>query len=768
MTRTITTTGVNCRALFAARDTWDLTSKLTSVERNGLRRVDAWRPYATDWTLELEHDLERLLTPIDAVIRIEGGAETGRWEIRRLILHFVLKFRAPVGLWDRARWVEVIGAGSKTAQQGLIRVAYIAGNQHDVHRSFRRVNRRHIVQALFGADEVATSLARVEKQFEMIGGATSGSTSVLVAALFELMFQTGSGSLDALAGVTLDLTNFSEDNHWISSALEHLSRVLAGAGIPDVQSLAPARTAQAWLNRTTTARADVSPQWAQWTTRWWETSPLSKSSRAGVYYTLLKIGRWLQETHPEITSPEQWTRTIAAEWVGAVVRMNVGAYSHAPSTFRYAAQVGKPLSAATRSQHISLMARFLRDCVDFGWITLNYDPHRVLRTPRSISALIGPDPRVVADDIWAKLLWAGLNLTGDDLPIHGHRSNKFDSNGAPWYPLEMVRALAMLWLFTGLRSNEIHRLRTGCARLQTPQSTEPQTSHNGSDNNAQMVCLLDIPVTKTSTAFTKPVDPIVGEAINAWQQLRPPQPRFIDQRTGEMVDMLFAFRGRRVSLVYLNRVLIPLLCRKANVPVADARGTITSHRARATIATSLYNAKDPMTLFELQAWLGHASPESTQQYARISPITLTKAYTDAGYFGRTLRTIEVVIDREAIRNGTAATGTPWEYFDLGHGWCTYNFFEQCQHRMACARCDFYIPKQSSGAQLLEANANLTRMLIEIPLTDDERAAVEEGQNAMTALLERLADTPTPAGPTPRALTNPVSVAMPTLKRTNQK
>jgi hypothetical protein len=26
---------------------------------------------------------------------------------------------------------------------------------------------------------------------------------------------------------------------------------------------------------------------------------------------------------------------------------------------------------------------------------------------------------------------------------------------------------------------------------------------------------------------------------------------------------------------------------------------------------------------------------------------------------------------------------------LGHGFCTYTFFEQCPHRMACARCDFY-------------------------------------------------------------------------------
>ena len=115
--------------------------------------------------------------------------------------------------------------------------------------------------------------------------------------------------------------------------------------------------------------------------------------------------------------------------------------------------------------------------------------------------------------------------------------------------------------------------------------------------------------------------------------------------------MLLAYRGARISEKYINRVLVPLLCRKAGVPGEDVRGAITSHRARATIATQLYNAKDPMSLFELQAWLGHSSPHSTQHYARITPLTLTKAYTDAGYFARNVRTIEVLLDRDAITTG---------------------------------------------------------------------------------------------------------------------
>ncbi|MET7897353.1 hypothetical protein [Streptomyces mirabilis] len=54
--------------------------------------------------------------------------------------------------------------------------------------------------------------------------------------------------------------------------------------------------------------------------------------------------------------------------------------------------------------------------------------------------------------------------------------------------------------------------------------------------------------------------------------------------------------------------------------------------------------------------------------------------------------------------------------------------------MACARCDFYAPKDSSKGQLLEAKENLQKMLANIPLTDDERVAVDDGQAALDQLL----------------------------------
>jgi len=71
--------------------------------------------------------------------------------------------------------------------------------------------------------------------------------------------------------------------------------------------------------------------------------------------------------------------------------------------------------------------------------------------------------------------------------------------------------------------------------------------------------------------------------------------------------------------------------------------------------------------------------------------------------------------------------------------------------MACAKCAFYLPKESAKAQILEGKANLLRLRQEIPLADSELAAVEDGLAAYGRLLEKLADIPTPAGPTPRQL-----------------
>jgi len=451
-------------------------------------------------------------------------------------------------------------------------------------------------------------------------------------------------------------------------------------------------------------------------------------------YRLFQAGRWLAAEQPSIVGPGDWTRETVAAYVAAVNRARIGQWSTPAGPLK--GHVGKPFSPATKEGMLGAVRTFFADCQEWGWVAVRFQPVRALATPRSVRTLIGPDPRTIADATWAKLVWAGLNLTDQDLS----RPDDPDAVGdGHFYPAALVRALVVVWLFSGLRRDEIMRLRLGCTRWQAGDAVNEK---GAAAEGKRRVCLLDVPVNKTGTAFTKPVDGIVGEAVLTWEAVRAPQPLWLDPKTGGRVHPLFSHRGRLVGPTYINAVLIPLLCRKAGVPQDDARGRITSHRARATIATQLYNAKEPMSLFELQEWLGHSSPESTRHYARITPTRLAKSYEDAGYFARNLRAVEVLIDQDAVRTGRAA-GEAWKHYDLGHGYCTYDFFDQCPHRMACARCAFYVPKDSSKALLLEGKANLLRLRQDIPLSDDELRAVDEGIAAHDELVAKLADVGTP-------------------------
>ncbi|WP_084276350.1 tyrosine-type recombinase/integrase [Erwinia mallotivora] len=508
---------------------------------------------------------------------------------------------------------------------------------------------------------------------------------------------------------------------YLREASATLSRILASEGV-FAEGFEHRITQRRRPVREYIAVADVPAEWLSWCERWRATSVLRPSSVMSGWYVLLKCGRWLAECHPGCVSPSSWTRETAMAWVTAVCSMKVGEWANPGGMYRD--RLGKMMMPAARTRILGQMQTFFRDLQEWGWIPVKFSPERVLRTPKSLSTQIGPDPRIVSDELWCKLIHAGQNLQETDLP---------SCVGYPYfYPLEMVRALSVLWLFGGLRRDEILRMRCGCIRWQISE-----------ENDEQRICLLDVPISKTYAAFTKPVDPVVGDCIERWEQVRSLQALQEDPKTGESVHFLFMHRGKRVHGSYINKSLIPLLCKKAGIPEQDARGRFTSHRARATIASQLYNAREPLDILELQKWLGHASPESTRHYVEITPTRLAGSLGKAGYFERNRRMVSVLIDQNAIRAGLPQTGEPWRYYDLGHGLCSYDFFEQCPHRMACAKCSFYLPKNSSEAQYLEGKHNLIRMLQEIPLTEVERAAVEDGIEAMTRLTNSLQKVATP-------------------------
>ena len=621
---------------------------LRELSPKGLRRNRSRggvpRRSAVQWNA-----LARLVAPLDAARASLHHDDDVRF--RRAGAHaaaIVLQHCATTGrsywAWTVADWADLCGGSAEafvaaqtlptetTVRPFLVALAYLLGGFDDFQQ-LGTFNRLHLAGLVFGAAAVEESLHEAGEVLHRWGYRSVLSGKHRLRGVFSQALLINRSprlrDLDTAAFDRLHAHPATNDHH--GEMLYALQRAIAWLGHCEV----PVRTG---YNHAPGIEG-TDPTWAGWVQRWHDTSTLTPRVRATVRTILAKAGRWQASEHPEITEPGQWTRATCAAWVGAVDRMAVGDYVQRRDHIH--ARAGTPISPRTKAHILTATRTFFRDCQEWEWIGRRFDPARALAVPRSVAALIGTDPRVIADEVWAKLLWAGLNLASDDLP-----GNTADT----YYPMELIRAVTLTWLFSGLRSDELSRLRVGCVRWQ--HDGQPIAADAPDVLADDAVCLLDVPVHKTGTAFTKPVDPVLGQAIEAWQTLRPAQPTIADRKTGERVDMLFAVRGHPVAKSYINRTIIPALCAKAGVPQSDVRGNITSHRARSTIASQLYNAKEPMTLFELQAWLGHRDPATTQHYAKISPNTLSKAYTEAGYFARNVRTIEVLIDRDAVTRGS--------------------------------------------------------------------------------------------------------------------
>lgn len=719
---------------------YDRTPELSEAERTALHQCcDRLMRSRNPWCQVTRVTLERLMVPIREALQAVNARPAACRRTVNALLKEMHRRQSSYWVWQPADWYTVLqshfpaGEQRKAGVVDLMAVAYLLAGL----RQFRACGRVHhsvLAKRLFGTDYVEAAFAPVFDHLRRWGYADSEAKH-LRYALTALLLDNGSPHLEDLT--LADMAAYREQHlpAYLQRYAVRISKVLHELGY--LKQALPRLTHDP--RQPATTRAGVHPDWLDWCDRWLTTTTLSPKTRQGYYYGLLGTGRWLMQFHPSVTSPMHWTRDLAAEYVASVQQRRIGDYGTA--NVRLGAQAGQPWKPSSQRNHLLTLRTFFRDCLEWEWIPLRFDPQRYFALPYRDRVPARPQPRVIADDLWAKLLWAGLNLTPQDIPV------ALRGDGQAWrdpaFPFEMVRALALVWLFTGLRRDEIRRLRVGCIRWQGSAAAE---------ENPNDICLLEVPVNKTSGAFTKPVAALAGKAIAAWERLRPEQPRQLDPKTNERVNYLFAYRGTRLGRDHVNRVLIPLLCQKAGIPGEDVRGRITSHRARSTIASQLANAREPMTLLELMQWLGHTSPKATLHYVKLTPNHLTKAYTEAGYFDRNLRTIRVLLDQESIRSGAAGSGTTWKYYDLGHGYCSYDFFDQCPHRMACAKCSFYIPKTSSAAGILEAKANLQHLLQVIPLTEEEVAAVEDGLTALERLQLRLVDIPTPAGPTPRQMT----------------
>lgn len=507
-------------------------------------------------------------------------------------------------------------------------------------------------------------------------------------------------------------------------------------------------------------------EWYQWCMAWYEHAvDLTPTIRAQYASQILAVGRWLQEQTPEISTPEQWTEDLALRFRSDLCTWTTGQYvgGRARQGLKMKGNLGAPIKPQGIDHYLCSLRRYLSDLMRHPHATngeqahrikLDFAPKEVLTTPDHVrKALDVVNPRDIDLRLWAKLVIAAATLSQSDLP-----------QGA-WYPLSFYRALALVWVTSARRPNEIARLRVDCLREEWApfmfdedhQPVEQLIIHETAIQHEQgerqesgpRICYLHIPAGKNRGPFWIWIPDYVADAIAAWKRERPrSQRKLLDQKDREEVEYLFCSRDTRVGPNFMNGSLIPALCAKAGIDVDDAKGRITGHRGRSTRLTLL--RRNGVGLEDLAEYAGHFDTKTIRRYVNQHPLQLHHIIKDADDVSRI---IEGVVDMRA-----AAQGLPALRWFLGYDvdsepmYCGNQLYITCPHRLNCERCGMFIGGEK--ARLLQEGEQTLPVTSKVPMTPLEKCVVEGDQVGAKTCRAALQGLPAPEAPDITLIFNP--------------
>ena len=628
------------------------------------------------------------------------------------VLRGMVEHRTGYWCWSEKEWRDAITGLPKRQSLVMFAVAYLLDVK--AYRHYKGPLSLHqLYRMIFGEeawDEEIEAVSKVlqESHFSILRSDGRGHRSRFNRALAYALLDVGGKLNDVTHESLLEIQKREGTVDYLPS----VSQALFHLGV--ISQPLEERRRRGALPLTSQG---VSVEWLATLGRWEDVTVGSKSAKSSTRWACLKAGRWLNQHYPNVTRLEDWTPEVTADFVAAVDKMKVGDYTSYEEKLATGSQ-GKPLAPRSKRSLIVYLRSFFTACKRKRLVErLNIDPSFDLATPDSIENLIGPDPRDIEEDKWLRLVWASLDLNDDDCKGF-------------FAPPRLTRSLAVLWTHSGLRFDEIRRLSVGCVRqvsatLWEEDGTVPEV--------AELVCELTVPAHKTGNSFVKPVPIAIEGAVRAWEAVRGNQPKKLDRKTGKSTDFLFMYRGKRITLHFMNNKLIPLLCKKAGIKNYDHRGPYTSHRGRASIASALYNSKAGMSLEELKRWLGHRSVESTQNYVRPYGRVQNERFAEI----RALNSLDAILTDEERQGSFALVESEpiGIKLDTG-GYCLSPLHDRCTHKGRCGGCEFHL-EQGPVEKILA----IERMLLSLSDATGMDEGIQEKVTEGLTLLRSLLDVP---------------------------
>ncbi len=698
---------------------------------------------------QARRELLRLQRPIFdvAALRMQHDTQRSR-EMRKFVYEEMLRRGRSFWEWSQEEWISIICPTHKDflshhrlggIRPSLIDMAYLLGGVTDLRPVNVTRECTNTAQHIFGSEVIEQEFRKITEVLVGPQGRGYREGPYLLKwkqALCLLLLLNRSPYLEELSEAVFQQATASP------CALEPSLLALLRSVLQELHLLKPPEEREPSSSKARYPDTSEIPQeWVQWCLAWLKQTPNLPLSRRRRYLEILfTAGRWLSANHPGMGAPSQWDEPLALDYVNFVCTSTAGEYASAAGIKSVEAKglTGKPLAPRSIHNKLAAMSRFFRDLQDRPYavgkeaarkIARRFLPREIFATPSSVKRLIQPDPRDLDELSWCKLTYAAATLTEEDCTAPSS------------YPLSYYRAVALLWVTSARRANEIRRLRVGCIRRDWDPEMLNEHGVPFPEHNAQL-CYLHVPPNKTKGAYWVPIPQYVADAIEVWERERPlKQRKLIDSKDNSLVDFLFCFRGSKMGRQFLNDSLIPALCKRAGVPESDARGTITSHRARSTIATML--RRNGLSLEDISEFLGHAKPEMVRAYARTDPFRFGRQMNRTNDL---MRIVEGIIDTRA-----AKAGKPNVFFFLGRGqdgqprFCGNPAWEKCTHRLACLKCPMYIGagQASRLAERLEVRDELFKFQTQVVMTPLEQAAAQGDIETVTALMEADAAVPPP-------------------------
>jgi hypothetical protein len=229
-----------------------------------------------------------------------------------------------------------------------------------------------------------------------------------------------------------------------------------------------------------------------------------------------------------------------------------------------------------------------------------------------------------------------------------------------------------------------------------------------------------------------------------WESVRPPnQGTLLDRKTHKPTQYLFQYRNDLMGEKFLNKSVIPLLCKLAGVSQIDVVGRITSHRARATTATWMH--KMGMAPADIGKLLGHTDPlRSLPWYLREDKHRLGRAYRKANPLERYVAAI--------LATNAHARQEPCVFYYLADGpggrprMCGNPHFSRCIHQLQCIECEAFIDHEQAAA--IEKREGAIVISVPIPLPPQMVAELNEQDEAGSGTRSKVETLPPPMLPGP--------------------